>query len=102
MHTLGFLLSGHTKFLGSFSASDISSTMPPLFPEAKNRNRNRFLGEIAKKDEPVPLLFGNSALHWFAPRRKARTVGEAGAANATSDILICEARSIRNEIQLSN
>jgi len=33
-------------------------------------------------------------------RRKATTVGETGAANAMSDILICEARSVRNEIQL--
>lgn len=67
------LLSGHAKFVGSFSASDISSTappVPPFSPEAKNRNCNRFLRELANKEEPAPLLLrklGNSALHCFAP-----------------------------------
>lgn len=67
------LLSGHAKFVGSFSASDISSRTPPLppfSPEAKNRNCNRFLRELENTDEPIPLLlrkFGISALHCFAP-----------------------------------
>jgi hypothetical protein len=57
----------------AFTVSDISSTTPPLtpfFPEAKNRNGNRFLVEFGNEDGLIPLLLqllGNSVLHCFAP-----------------------------------